>query len=132
MYCPCGDSHQKISCKLVLNQFLAFAKDYKNFNFYNVHKITPCIFFKIDKVIKIINLGKKTTFLLFQDFWGKLNFSESVLFHREMFGLTYFGLDIDVYIENSIIFITKYCTTFFRISFNKLLKGTTILITTIL
>ena len=48
-----------------------------------------------------------------------------------MAGLTYFGLEIDVFIKNLIIFIKKkYFKPFFRISFNKLLKGTTILITT--
>ena len=75
---------------------------------------------------------KKLGFYLFLDFWGKLNFSKSALFWREMLILTNFGLDIDVYIVNLIIFIKKYFTDFFRINFNELLKCTTILITNIL
>ena len=35
------------------------------------------------------------------DFWVKPNFSKSALFGREMVGLTFFGLNIDIYIENS-------------------------------
>ena len=53
-------------------------------------------------------------------------------FCREVVGLTYFGLDIDVYNKNSIIFRKEYFTTFCRKSFNKLLKDITILIITIL
>ena len=46
-------------------------------------------------------------FLLFLDFLGKPIFSKSALFCHGIFGLTYFLLDIDVYIEISNILIKK-------------------------
>ena len=75
---------------------------------------------------------KHTSFLLFQDFWGQPNFSESALFHSETVGLTYFRPDIGVCIVNVMISIKKYLSKVFKINFDELLKGTTVLITNIL
>jgi hypothetical protein len=75
---------------------------------------------------------KKICALLFHDFLGKPNVSESALFHREIVGLTNFRPDIGVCIVNVIISIKKYPSKVFRISFYELLKVTTVLITNIL
>ena len=64
--------------------------------------------------------------LLFQDFWVEPNFWESALFHSEMVGLTYFRTDISVCMVNVMISIQKYSSKVFSISFNKLLKVTTV------
>ena len=69
---------------------------------------------------------------LFQDFKGKPKFSERALFHREMVDLTNFRPDIAVCIVNVMISIKKYLSKFFRISFDELLKVSTVLITNIL
>ena len=75
---------------------------------------------------------KKTCVLLFQDFKEKLNFSESALFHRELVDLTNLRPDIAVCIVNVMISNKKYLSKFFRISFDELLKVSTVLITNIL
>ena len=46
---------------------------------------------------------------------------------QESLGLTNFRLDIGVCIDNAMILIIKYLLSLFMISFNELLKGTTIL-----
>ena len=44
------------------------------------------------------------------EFLGKSNFLESVSFHREMFGVSIFGLVLDICIVNAMIVINKkYC-----------------------
>ena len=80
----------------------------------------------------LITFEKKTCDLLFQDFKGKQNFSESALFHSEMVDLTNFRPAISVCIVNLMISIKKYLSKAFRISFYELLKVTTVLITNIL
>ena len=77
-------------------------------------------------------MKEKSIVLPFQDFGAKPNFSESVLFHRETVGLKFVGPDIGVCIVSLMISITKYLSNFFRISFDELLKVTTVLITNIL
>ena len=103
-------------------------------------KKTPVNLFRIRfyKLLKIINMNILAiltnlwlVFFFFKFDYKFLvipNFSESALFYREMVSLNFFGLDIDVCNVNSIIFIKKKFTNFFRISFNELLKGKTLLI----
>ena len=58
-------------------------------------------------------------FYFFSGFFRKsLNFSESALFHQEM--ETNFEIEIGFYIVNVMIFIKKYLSYFFRISFDEL------------
>ena len=66
---------------------------------------------------------KKTCVLLFKDFKGKQNFSESALFHREMVGLTNFRPATTVCIVNVMISINKYLSKVFRISFLWIVEG---------
>ena len=54
-------------------------------------------------------------------FLEKLNYSDSVLCHCEMFDTT-FGLDIGVCIVHAVIFIKKYLVNMFTISFNDFSK----------
>ena len=65
--------------------------------------------FHIPKFL-LIKLEKRQGFDFFLIFEKKLTFQQSALFHIEMVGLTYFELDIEVYIVNSIIFIKKNCS----------------------
>ena len=76
----------------------------------------------------MINLAMlNTNVLLFLYFWGKSNFSESALYQREMVGLTNFRPDMYC-IVNVMISIKKYLSKVFRISFDELLKVTTLLV----
>ena len=55
------------------------------------------------------NLKQNPSVLLFLDFWGKANFSESALFHSVIVGLTDFGPDTVVCIVNLMISIKNIC-----------------------
>ena len=54
------------------------------------------------------------------------------MFHLEIVGLTNFRPDIGVHFVNVMISIKKYLSKILRISFDELLKVTTVLITKIL
>ena len=70
-------------------------------------------------------------------FEENLTFPKKKLFHCEVFDLTKYGLDIDdigdigACTVNVKIAIRKSSSNLFRISFDELLKGTTVLITNI-
>ena len=66
------------------------------------------------------------------DFQNKQRCWESVSFHREMFGVTIFGLVLRLCIVKEMIFIKKKLVNLFRISFYKLLKIINVIILAIL
>ena len=65
---------------------------------------------------------KKTRVFQFLDFSGKPNFLESVLFHREMFCATNFGIVLGFCIVHVLVFIKQYVVSMFRINFCEFLK----------
>ena len=80
---------------------------------------------------KIVIKMQDHPFKPIQNFWGKPNFPERALFLCEMVGLTSFGLDKGVSIVIVIISIKSFLSNFFTVSFEELLKGTTLSITSI-
>ena len=102
---------------------MRIVKDTHTDNFENVGQFMPCLFF-LQKCSKIGIFSKNKTFCQaylqvlgvmfsnlnlfhknlrrkkveqFLNFVGKPNLFESVLFHREMFGLSYFGIVLGYY-----------------------------------
>ena len=81
-----------------VKKIMPFKRDYKNtfIKFPHIHtnrfeqNANMCVshFWLIKKII----LKKQTRVLLFKDFYGKLKFSESGVFHHEMYCLADYGL----------------------------------------
>ena len=118
--------------KLWLVFFSSLLKNFlviKNLAFKRIKTLLERMFSDLWSQLFYIKLEKKEDEknIFFLYFWGKPCFSESALFHREMVGLTNLRPDIGRCLNYQCgDFHQNYLSTNFRISFDELLKVTTV------